>query len=361
MSESTDLPKVCESTLNRSGLSPDRDPLVVGVSGGCDSVTLLHLLTRLGYSGIVAHVNYGFRGLDSDGDEAFVRETAEALGWETRVARPTLSHGNRQDRARYARRGFFEDVMRESGAAAVVLAHHQDDQLETILLQIHRGGRPDILRGMDAIAGPYVRPLLDVPAAAIRAFAEADGIRWREDSSNSDLRYLRNRIRHGFLPHLDRRLVLSIAEAARDLALHLDAILNRHAEGPTLLDNLFSLPEVDLIGLAVHRFARRKGERVSEAECLKLFETTRFRPGGRIGPFVRETDGWSLVSGPVPEVRQPDGRILRRWAPGDRLDGRKVSDRMSDQKWRHWERERAMVQVGADGRIEALIRPTRNR
>ena len=101
MCASTFLLTTCERLL------PDAGPVLVGVSGGCDSMSLLHVLKRAGADVIACHVNYGLRGSDSDADEALVRETAAAWGVPVRVEQVRLSSGNLQDGARRARRAFF--------------------------------------------------------------------------------------------------------------------------------------------------------------------------------------------------------------------------------------------------------------
>lgn len=350
MCASTVLLTTCERLL------PDAGPVLVGVSGGCDSMSLLHVLKGSGADVIACHVNYGLRGSDSDADEALVRETAAAWGVPVRVEQVRLSSGNVQDAARRARRAFFERCMAESGATVVFLAHHQDDQAETVLLQWLRGGRVDALTGMAPRSGPYRRPWLDVPAADIRAYARTQGIPWREDRSNADRRYLRNRIRMDILSGFDHQPLLDLATVSRELGRRLDQQLAKWADGPTLPDALFASGDAELIPILVHRFARKANLRVSDAECALLTAKRSFRPGKRVGPFVREAAGWSLViSEPPPPA--PEGHTIRRWEPGDVLDGRKVSDRMSDAKWPHWMRIGAWVVIDAAGRVASLRKP----
>jgi tRNA(Ile)-lysidine synthase len=329
---------------------------LVGVSGGCDSMSLLHVLKRAGADVIACHVNYGLRGPDSQADEALVRVTAAAWDIPVRVEQVRLPSGNVQDGARRARRAYFQRLMTETGATVVFLAHHQDDQVETILLQWLRGGRLDALTGMAVCSGPYRRPWLDVPAAAIREYARTHGLSWREDRSNADRRYLRNRIRMDILPGIDRQPFLDLAAVSRELGLRLDQQLLKWTDGPTLSDALFASGDAELIPLVVHRFARKANLRVSDAECALLMAGRPFRPGKRVGPFVREAAGWSLVI-PEPPPPVPDGHTVRRWEPGDVLDGRKVSDRMSDAKWPHWMRLGAWVVLDAAGRVVSLRKP----
>jgi hypothetical protein len=205
-------------------------------------------------------------------------------------------------------------------------------------------------------SGPYRRPWLDVAAAEIRAYAQTHGITWREDRSNADRRYLRNRIRMDILTGIDRQPLLDLAAVSRELGRRLDPLLAKWADGPTLSDALFTSGDAEVIPILVHRFARKANLRVSEEECALLTANRPFRPGKRIGPFVREAAGWSLViSEPPPPA--PEGHTIRRWEPGDVLDGRKVSDRMSAAQWPHWMRLGAWVVSDAAGRVSSLLKP----
>jgi tRNA(Ile)-lysidine synthase len=187
--------------------------LVVGVSGGADSVALLDLLLRLpGFdlTLVVAHLNHCLRGEESDADEQFCRELAAGYGVrfvtrrvEVRAIAAT-QRLNLEDAARQERINFFDELRAATGAAAVVLAHHADDQAETVMMRLLRGAGTTGLAGMAYCnRRGYVRPLLDVRRFELESYLSARGCRWREDSSNNDTRYLRNRIRHELLPLLE--------------------------------------------------------------------------------------------------------------------------------------------------------------
>ncbi|MDX1546850.1 MAG: tRNA lysidine(34) synthetase TilS [Rhodothermales bacterium] len=184
--------------------------LLVGVSGGVDSVVLLHALRRLGSAGAACHVNYGLRGAASDEDEAFVRALCAEWGLPLHVAARPLAdaEGSVQEAARAARYAVFEEVARAEGIAAVAVGHHRDDQAETILMQLLRGAGPEGLTGMAprrplAPGIALVRPLLGVRRAAVEAYARAQGLRWREDASNRSLRYRRAALRTEVLPRIE--------------------------------------------------------------------------------------------------------------------------------------------------------------
>lgn len=179
----------------------------VAVSGGADSVALLHVLHRLApdFSAdlLILHVNHGLRGVESDADETFVRELAGSLGHPIAVEHAPPIEGNIEQAARDARRDFFRRAIQTERLEHVALGHTRSDQAETVLLRLFRGSGLAGLAGMRFVTeAGFVRPLLAVTRAEVRAWAAAQGIGWREDSSNADLRFSRNRLRSKVLPHL---------------------------------------------------------------------------------------------------------------------------------------------------------------
>lgn len=200
---------------------PPGATVVVAVSGGLDSVVLLHVLRRLATVGEwalrVAHFNHRLRGPESDADERWVRRLADRLGVEVVVGREPVRERAREWKlsietaARHLRHEFLARVAIERDGSLVALAHHADDQVETCFLRLLRGAGGDGLAGMrpcsPSPADPgvrLIRPFLSIPRDDLRQFAAAEGIRWREDSSNRDLDPLRNRLRLRVLPLLKR-------------------------------------------------------------------------------------------------------------------------------------------------------------
>lgn len=184
--------------------------VVVGVSGGLDSVVLARLLATAGLDLAVCHVNYGLRGEESDSDEAFVRELAEELDAPCFVRCVSLSEvGNRQAEARQERYSFFEHTAIETGSGFVAVGHHQDDQVETVLLNLMRGAGVNGLAGMSTSrpisygsAVQLIRPLLGWSRKQLFSLARSNKWSWREDASNADETYTRNALRHRVLPEL---------------------------------------------------------------------------------------------------------------------------------------------------------------
>ena len=182
--------------------------LLVGLSGGADSVALLLLLMDAGKQVTAVHVNHGLRGDASDGDEAFVRALCvkHQVPLLTYRADPPDNPG--ENWAREARYGFFREAMAQTGAEALVLAHHRDDQAGTLLLHLLRGAGLTGLTGMspDTTADGLriIRPLLGYSRAELRAYLKERNQSWREDASNGDARYLRNALRKDVLPLLEQ-------------------------------------------------------------------------------------------------------------------------------------------------------------
>ncbi len=207
------LAAMVERTVRRQRLFRQGDTLVVALSGGADSTLLLDLLSRFpdyNLHLVAAHLNHTLRGAESDADEEFCRSLATryAIPFESRrvdVVRMAADlRLNLEDTGRRARIGFLDEVRSTYGAAAVVLAHHADDQAETVLMRLLRGSGTSGLSGMAyRNRRGYLRPLLEISRSDIERYLIARGLEWREDASNNDTAYLRNRIRHQLLPLLE--------------------------------------------------------------------------------------------------------------------------------------------------------------
>ncbi|MBN2164551.1 MAG: tRNA lysidine(34) synthetase TilS [Pontiellaceae bacterium] len=206
------LTETIHNTICRHNLLPAGSEVVVGVSAGADSTALVHILCELGWPVRLAHLNHQLRGAESDRDEAFIRELAISLRRPLEVrstdvqALADTSGDSVEMAARRARHDFFASF----GRVPIALAHHADDQVETFFLRLARGTGPEGLGGMEyrrTIGSmTLIRPMLDVSRVMIREWLRRNDIEWREDSSNSDSGYLRNRIRHQILPLLEQEL-----------------------------------------------------------------------------------------------------------------------------------------------------------
>jgi tRNA(Ile)-lysidine synthase len=178
---------------------------VVAVSGGVDSIALLDILHKMipaeGLKLIVAHYDHGIRS-DSKGDRLFVQSISDKYGLPFIYDEGRLGINASEAVARDARYIFLDKVQKTSGARAIITAHHQDDMLETAIINIMRGtGR----RGLTSLSssGSIVRPLLHFNKNDIKEYVKLHNLDWREDSSNSDTKYLRNYVRHNLLTKFD--------------------------------------------------------------------------------------------------------------------------------------------------------------
>lgn len=216
------------------------ETVLVGASGGLDSTVLVHVLHRLGYAVELAHVNYGLRGAASEGDAAFVRELGSRLGLPVHEARCDAKKDaaerqtSVQDAARRLRYAFFAETATARTIRAVAVAHHLDDQVETVLLALLRGRGPEGVAGMapqrpmhEAPQVQLIRPMLQMQRQELEQWANAQGITWRVDASNADERYRRNAIRHRLVPVLEAvggpEALVNIARSSGLLRAYLDA------------------------------------------------------------------------------------------------------------------------------------------
>jgi tRNA(Ile)-lysidine synthase len=310
-----DLPAEVRRQIEDHGmLSPDGRG-IVAVSGGADSAALLLALHELGYRPVVAHLDHGLRA-ESTTDAEFVRQLAGRLGLpftverrdvaayrrEQRLAAPIWPHGDQggasprqtdpavrdlkarklslETAAREVRHGFLRDVAAREGATAIFLGHTADDQVETFLLRLIRGAGVAGLGGMRPRDGVLCRPMLALWRSEIEGFLRDRGEAWREDASNRDPRFLRNRVRHELLP-----LLATMNPGVARVLLREAGVL-----------------------------ARRQGD--IEAEVLRRFGlSARQIETALTGEPVTLKDGWRLL--PPGEHRPASSFDLRLPVPGE--------------------------------------------
>jgi tRNA(Ile)-lysidine synthase len=218
------------------------DRVGVAVSGGADSIALLRLLLELrkeiGAVLSVVHFNHRLRGADSDDDERFVADLAQRHKLERHrgsgevAAYATEKHLSLETAAREMRYQYFRQLLREGRLNRIATGHTLDDQAETVLLKIIRGAGGRGLAGIypklsvsgcqpSAVSSQHfsiIRPLLGTRRADLEAYLISLGQSWREDKSNRDLRHMRNRVRHGILPRLERNFNPAVREALAETA-----------------------------------------------------------------------------------------------------------------------------------------------
>ena len=370
-------------------------PLIVAVSGGTDSVALLLLLSSLapdlGLDLHVAHYDHRLRPRASAKDAAFVADLAQSRGATIRIGRADAAPKSEND-ARELRYAFLRRTAREAGATLIATGHTRDDQAETVLLHATRGSGLAGLAGMRPRRDDIVRPLLSIGRAETSAICGDAKVAPREDTSNRDLAYARNRIRHRVLPELERinpqvRAALArLADAAAQIAD------DRHAAAERALDSAMTGDRIDLAALngpdldealalawqrvtgrplsARHRqaLASLAADRAGSAaldlpggQALREYGELRMRPAdagtaagdlAQAAPLQRldrlelerpvEWEGWTIrLTETAPErhvlwVQAPDtDLVVRSRRPGDRLGGRlriKVQDLFTDAK-----------------------------
>jgi tRNA(Ile)-lysidine synthase len=217
--------KNIQNTAFRYGLWAKGSGILVGVSGGPDSVCLLDVLSTLrkkyDWKLAVAHVNYGLRGHDSEEDERFVRSLGERYGTACFVLRTDIGkdRSNLEKRLRDIRYRFFEEVRREQGLDAIAVGHNLDDQAETVLIRLLRGSGTLGLQAMRPRNGRVIRPLLLTSRREIEKHLHKRQLSFRTDSTNAEQHFARNRIRHTLIPFLEERFNPGIRETLARTAL----------------------------------------------------------------------------------------------------------------------------------------------
>jgi tRNA(Ile)-lysidine synthetase-like protein len=288
-------------------LVPSDGALLVAVSGGGDSMALLHLLHRWGTGRgpelCVAHLDHALRR-GAGADRRFVERVARERGLRCLAERRDVAALRRADEspeeaARRVRRAFLLEAARRLGCARIATGHTLDDQAETVLMRLARGAGPTALTGMAVSGpGPFVRPLLGLERADLRDWLRRLGLEYRDDPTNGDLRYDRNRVRHLVVPtlasSLNPRAARHVVQAARRLredAEHLDrlatAALARCARaartGRVALDAGRLSTLAAPIGRRVARLALERagadGRRVGTRHVAALLDLARGAPG----------------------------------------------------------------------------------
>lgn len=237
--------------VSRHGLLLPTYRLLVTVSGGADSVALLRVLVAMGYDCRAVHCNFHLRDAESDRDEQFVRSLCRELGVPVEVidfdtrAYAKINKVSIEMAAREQRYAAFEEQRVAMGCDVIAVAHHAEDSVETMLMNLLRGTGLDGLTGIKARNGRVVRPLLSVTRQDITNYLTALGQPWVEDSSNASDDYLRNRIRHHLLPLMEElnatalQNMLATAEHLQGASDVLQGVASE-AAGVTVLHGLLS-------------------------------------------------------------------------------------------------------------------------
>lgn len=208
--------KRVEKYIQKYDMITTEDKVIAGISGGADSVCLFYVLLELqkkiNFEFIAVHVNHQLRGADADADERFVQELCEKHGVKFEVFHQdvvSISKKRKQsfeEAGRAVRREAFEETMRKYGGTKIALAHHQNDNAETLLMNLSRGTGLKGLCGIRPVNGVYIRPLLCMNRREIEHYLKERGEGFCEDATNSDTKYTRNSLRHLVIPVLEDKV-----------------------------------------------------------------------------------------------------------------------------------------------------------
>jgi tRNA(Ile)-lysidine synthase len=399
-------------------LLAEGEAVTVAVSGGVDSMVLLHVLRALGHPVSVLHVDHGLRGAESDQDRVFVEQHALRAGIPCKVVAVDVhkamgSGDSVQMAARRLRYGVFHDQLQQGGALA--LGHHRDDAVESLLMNLMRGTGPAGLAGIPAstpiASGRSVRPLLGVGRDEVQAYADKEGIPFREDGSNQSPKYLRNRVRHELKPLLEElrpgawramgrslhaleelvalgqavlrdrnadlradadgvvRIPVQRLDPGNAPRLVLQALLAGHGAHPDDLERLLEAVQRHSLG-ACFRFGEMQA--LLERDHLVIAPHREGEPAAelRISEMAGQAEGLSWGTVPAAAIDLGQGPrtawldadrlafplCLRPWRPGERMrpigapGSRKISDILTDAKLPHGQRPSARVLV-SNGQI----------
>jgi tRNA(Ile)-lysidine synthase len=219
--------------INKENLLNRREKVVVTCSGGADSIFLLHILNKLGFDCIVAHCNFHLRGEESDRDENFVREFCKRENLTLHVQHFDTKQFATENKlsiemaARELRYNWFEEIRKEYNASAIAVAHHSDDSIETILLNLLRGTGLKGICGIRPKNGYIVRPLLCVNRKEIEDYLHEQGIEYIVDSTNLENEYTRNKIRNIVMPIL------------REINPQIDSVMLSNAENFSAAESIY--------------------------------------------------------------------------------------------------------------------------
>lgn len=389
---------------------------ILGVSGGPDSMAVLYLFYLLKIDALVIHVNYGKRGKQSDKDQELVEQMAFQWGFECCSIRldPDEAKGkNFQNWARDQRYQFFRDLKVDYKADAIVTAHHQDDQIETILQKLFRGSSPSAWQGMSVWDGELFRPLLPFSKQQVLDLCDLEAIPYRTDKSNKDSEFARNFIRHELSDKMDtlfpgwKKNILELPQLGKAYEASIQLIGDQLTSGNTInLKKFKNLPEelktavlktiLDQSGLE-GEYSKGQLEELAEIEGLQTGKShhignlliTRDRDKIRIHTAKEKKQvslnlsktearqGWKRKNISIKtksDLNEASDLILdtdkliwpltiRNWKSGDSfkplgMNGtQKISDHLTNRKIPTLSREKTLVLCGSDGTIYAIIYP----
>jgi tRNA(Ile)-lysidine synthase len=307
--EGSDFIRFVSETISKYQMLSASDRVLVGVSGGADSVSLVLALKKLGYTLGIGHLNHGLRGVESDEDENFVSQLAAKLGvpFFTRCVKIRVEHGNIEAAGREARKQFFRSVSEGHGFTKVAIAHTRDDRVETCLLHLFRGAGLEGMVSMAPVSGTTIRPLIECTHEDIHSFLRSVEQPWRSDSTNFDPAFSRNLLRHEFIPKLEQafnpRLRETLSRAIEllqdeDSWMHdLTSIwVAQHAivepEQVSVSAEALSVAPVSLVRRAIRTMLRQAGSDLADITFDRIEAVRRLLVRGKSGKTVQIPGGF---------------------------------------------------------------------
>lgn len=317
------------------------DFVIAGISGGPDSMLLLYLLHRSGIKTVSVHCNYGLRGKASDQDQKLVEQMSSMWGIECVSVRLDLEQAggdNFQNWARERRYEILYDLKREFQADYITTAHHQDDQVETILQKILRGSGTIAWKGMSVKEGDLFRPLLGIAKDEIMQFVQEFSIPYRIDGTNEESTYARNFLRNNWFPELSRFFpgwrdnLLKVPNRASEFEIMADYILSGISEHPERLNRpgFLSLPKL-IRPVILHRFIEKNETEaglsysfLSNIESLEELQTGRAVQLSKHLCIERDRDQFIILQNEEPEG-DPNAFIIQQFSETVKAGGLKMS------------------------------------
>lgn len=244
--------------IKKHALINKRGKVLLAISGGVDSMLLWHLVDASNIDYAIAHCNFQLRGKDSDADEAFVKDRAGVLGVECHIRKfdtasyATINKVSTQMAARDLRYTWFDQLCSQNGYSKIFLAHHANDDVETLMLNMTRGTSIKGLTGMMAVGDRLVRPLLEITKDEILDFAKANEIAWREDASNTEVYYKRNFVRKEIIPAFESLNPDFIQTMKRNMA--------KNKEVAKLVHNTIDLLKSKMVSIDESGFSIKKSD-----------------------------------------------------------------------------------------------------
>ena len=287
-------------TIEKYNLIENGDKIVLGVSGGPDSITMLNILNEIRLEGIikfeivVAHIHHGLRK-NADIDEEYVKDFCKKINVECYILHANIIEKAKEDKkgieetGRNIRYAFFDEIMKKTASNKIAIAHNNNDSVETVFMNIMRGSGIKGLKGIEPKNGRYIRPLIEIERSEIEEYCNDFNLKPRHDESNDENFYTRNKIRNIAIPYIKKefnpnilKTINRLSELAKEESDYIEkktqeAYRNICIEENILKENVYNNENKSTIILDLKRF--NKEEKIIQKEIIllsikKLFGTT---------------------------------------------------------------------------------------